>query len=223
MEAVVCRGHTGTMTHAALDMASAQAPATPPLTLAERLRQATAADHQAVEDRVDLMGIDSLARYQQVLIAFHGFWPGIESRIQAVLPPGLKAEWAPRWRAARLQADLLTLGSAATVVATLPCCQDWPEIAHEAEALGALYVIEGSSLGARHISRHLLGRLGLDAANGASFFAGHGEQTGPRWQRFREVLQQQLVTSEQQTRAVRGACQTFASLNRWFATSFAHG
>lgn len=214
------------MTHAALDMAPADdAIAAPtPLTLHERLKQATAADHQAVEDRVDLMGIDSLARYQRVLVAFHGFWPGIEVRINAALPSALQAEWAPRWRAARLPADLLMLGGESpAAVAALPVCRDWPAITSGAEALGALYVVEGSSLGARHISRHLQAGLGLDAASGASFFAGHGEQTGPWWLRFKAVLEQQLVTPEQQALAVQGACQTFASLNRWFASSLPHG
>lgn len=196
---------------------------TPP-TLHERLKQATAIDHQAVEDRVDLMGIDSLARYQRVLVAFHGFWPGIEVRINAALPSDLQVEWAPRWRAARLLADLLALGGESpTEVAALPVCKDWPAITNQAEALGALYVVEGSSLGARHISRHLQARLGLDAASGASFFAGHGEQTGPWWLRFKAVLEQRLITPEQQALAVQGACQTFACLNRWFAASLPHG
>ncbi|RZI85066.1 MAG: hypothetical protein EOP38_06545 [Rubrivivax sp.] len=214
------------MTDAALDMALADdaisAP-TPP-TLHQRLQQATAADHQAVEERVNLMGIDSLARYQRVLVAFHGFWPGIEVRINAALPPVLQLEWAPRWRAARLPADLSVLGGESpAAVAALPVCDDWPAITNEPEALGALYVVEGSSLGARHIGRHLQARLGLDAASGASFFAGYGEHTGPWWLRFKAVLQQQLATPEQQAMAVQGARQTFASLNRWFTSSLPHG
>lgn len=214
------------MTDAALDTALADdalsAP-TPP-TLHERLKQATAIDHQAVEDRVDLMGIVSLARYQRVLVAFHGFWPGIEVRINAALPSDLQVEWTQRWRAARLSADLLVLGGESpTAAAALPVCKDWPAITNQAEALGALYVVEGSSLGARHISRHLQARLGLDAASGASFFAGHGEQTGPWWLRFKAVLAQGVTTPEQQALAVQGACQTFACLNRWFAASLPHG
>jgi heme oxygenase len=212
------------MNHAVLDLALPRATAAPVPTLHERLQQATAADHQAVEDRVNLMGIVSLARYQRVLVAFHGFWPGIEDRIHAALPPDLQTEWAPRWRGARLANDLLMLaGESPAAVAALPACDDWPMITHEAEALGALYVIEGSSLGARHISRHLQARLGLEAASGASFFAGHGDQTGAWWLRFKEVLRGQLATPEQQALAVEGARQTFASLNRWFALTLAHG
>ncbi len=214
------------MMQAAPDTASlAPKPATPstPLTLPERLKQHTARDHAEVEACVDLMGIDSLGRYLSVLQAFHGFWPGMEARIQVVLPPALQQEWMSRWRAARLGPDLRLLGFSADAVAALPACDTWPEISSPAAALGALYVLEGSSLGARHISRHLADRLGLSADCGAGFFAGHGAQTGALWLRFKDVLQEQLTTPTEQAMAVNAAGQTFSCLNHWFQHSLGHG
>lgn len=169
------------------------------------------------------MGIDSLARYQAVLQAFHGFWPGIESQINTALPEPVRQEWAPRWRALRLSHDLQTLGLSLDDVKALPACTTWPVIDSPAAALGALYVVEGSSLGAKHISRHLGARLNLDAGSGAWFFAGHGDQTGPCWLRFKDLLQKQLVTDADQAAAVRSACDTFSCLNHWFQLSLPHG
>lgn len=209
------------MTQAALDAPPPVAePAAPP-SLHESLKHATARDHALVEARVDLMGIDSRLRYRKVLEAFFGFWPGIEARIGAALPGSLQAEWLPRWRAARLTHDLQKVGLTAQAIASLPTCQSWPTIGSMGAALGALYVVEGSSLGARHISRHLHARLGLDAETGAWFFAGHGEQTGACWLRFRELLAE-VPCEASQREAVEAASQTFSCLNRWFEENLAH-
>jgi heme oxygenase len=191
--------------------------------LPERLKRETAVDHAEVEDVVQLMRIDTPARYVAVLTAFHGFWPGIEARIAQALSVPLAAEFAPRWRAARLAEDLRKLGLSSGEVGALPTCTHWPRIDSPAAALGAMYVTEGSSLGARHISRHLHERLQLDAASGASFFHGHGEQTGELWLRFKAVLAEQLPTPAEQDRAVLAATQTFSFLNQWFKLVLCHG
>lgn len=191
--------------------------------LAERLKRDTATDHAEVEDTVQLMHIDTPARYVAVLAAFHGFWPGIEARIRQALSLPLQAEFEPRWRAGRLRDDLTTMGLSSAQIAQLPGSVHWPVIDSPAAALGAMYVTEGSSLGARHISRHLHQRLQLDAASGASFFFGHGDQTGSLWLRFKAVLAEQLPTPAEQDRAVLAATQTFSALNQWFKLALRHG
>nr|AAQ21352.1 Csw021 [uncultured bacterium] len=190
--------------------------------LADRLKRDTATDHAEVEDTVQLMHIDTPARYVAVLAAFHGFWPGIEARIGQALSLPLQAEFAPRWRASRLSDDLARMGLPAAQITQLPVCTQWPVIDSPAAALGAMYVTEGSSLGARHISRHLHECLQLDAASGASFFFGHGQQTGSLWLRFKALLAEQLPTRAEQDRAVLAATQTFSALNRWFKLALRH-
>lgn len=190
--------------------------------LADRLKRDTATDHAEVEDTVQLMHIDTPARYVAVLTAFHGFWPGIEARIGQALSLPLQSEFAPRWRASRLHDDLAKMGLPLAHMNQLPTCTEWPVIDTPAAALGAMYVTEGSSLGARHISRHLHERLQLDAASGASFFFGHGEQTGSLWLRFKAVLAEQLPTQAEQDRAVLAATQTFSALNQWFKRALRH-
>ncbi|MCE7054496.1 biliverdin-producing heme oxygenase [Algoriphagus sp. AGSA1] len=55
-------------------------------------------------------------------------------------------------------------------------------------ALGILYVIEGSTLGGRIISKHVQRTLGYTPDNGAAYFAGYGEDTGLFWKKFMTIL-----------------------------------
>ena len=53
--------------------------------------------------------------------------------------------------------------------------------AGEAAFLGAMYVMEGSTLGGRFLARHVETVLGLAPGRGDAYFQGHGEATGALW------------------------------------------
>ena len=62
-----------------------------------------------------------------------------------------------------------------------------------ASALGALYVMEGSTLGGQHLLRELLKsemvvRSGLRADAGLAYFTGYGSRTGDMWRQLLRVL-----------------------------------
>ncbi|WP_294311921.1 biliverdin-producing heme oxygenase [uncultured Chryseobacterium sp.] len=61
------------------------------------------------------------------------------------------------------------------------------EFTGENEALGALYVIEGSTLGGNVIARQLSKTEGFDGVT-FNFFGCYRENTGPMWKSFKEVL-----------------------------------
>lgn len=84
---------------------------------------------------------------------------------------------------------------------------------------GAIYVVEGASLGAQVIARAVMQRFGLGRENGAAFFTGDGARTGARWRRV-------LVWLDERDRGrcvrdadeiVAGACRTFAALSTWLS------
>ena len=52
------------------------------------------------------------------------------------------------------------------------------------EGLGALYVIEGATLGGQVITRYIQSALKIDATNGGRFFAAYGDRTGLLWRDF---------------------------------------
>ena len=56
------------------------------------------------------------------------------------------------------------------------------------EALGALYVLEGSTLGGRVVFEQATALRGISCRHGARFFYGHGQRTGQLWRDFLDAL-----------------------------------
>ena len=54
--------------------------------------------------------------------------------------------------------------------------------------LGALYVLEGSTLGGRLIARHLQPTFGFRDGKGDAYFRGHGDQTGALWREITAAI-----------------------------------
>ena len=62
---------------------------------------------------------------------------------------------------------------------------------NENEALGAMYVIEGSTLGGNVIAKQLSKTDGFDQI-AFNFFGCYQENTGPMWKNFKEVLDKEI-------------------------------
>jgi heme oxygenase len=88
-----------------------------------------------------------------------------------------------------------------------------PDVSSTGHWLGALYVLEGSTLGGQVISRHLEKHFGWKDGRGYSFFLGHGAHTGERW---REVVKTLESRPDAGNQIVFGAHHTFNQLNRCF-------
>jgi heme oxygenase len=84
-----------------------------------------------------------------------------------------------------------------------------PTIGTKAEALGALYVLEGSTLGGRTILRAL--RSQGVSTDGLDFLDPYGKDAGVNWRRFLRVLERETATSRTtMNECVSGAIRTFA-------------
>ncbi len=173
-------------------------PTRPPIL--ERLREQTRDCHDRLERRLDLLDEAlSAPRYAALLVRFHALWQGLEPRFASLLD---QAFWTPRRRLPWLDADLAALGLAP------PAPIAAPALADEAAALGALYVVEGSTLGGRIILRHL-DRLGLQPV---AYFSGYGEATGTMWKGF--VARLEAAPPDAAPAIVAGAGLTFDHLQR---------
>ena len=184
------------------------------------LRLTTRSEHERIERILRLDQPMSLERYGAILCGFDAFLRAWEPRIHAALPERLQPWFRARRRGGFASADVEWLRAVANVApvpmtaglaATLP-------LGDPAEAMGSLYVIEGSALGGRVIAPQLKRLLGLDQGCGASYFHGFGGETGAMWANFRAQAALEIGGSSRDTvSACQSAKRTFAALIELFA------
>jgi heme oxygenase len=118
-----------------------------------------------------------------------------------------------------LKQDLQTLGLDGDQIESLPTCEDLPGLDNDDFAFGSFYVLEGSTLGGRHISAMLEGSP--IPAQARRFFRSYGEETGTMWKQFCNTLES-FAEHGAHDNIVRGADATFRSLQRWIAKEGLH-
>jgi heme oxygenase len=177
-----------------------------------RLRCETAAEHIAVERSVPLMKSDlTKEEYVSTIGKIYQFVELWEERAAVEAPGWLREMLVARRRSSLLLGDLVCLN----VVPTRPLPEPvLPPTTSEAGFLGAMYVMEGSTLGGQLIARHLEKTLGLAAGNGYSYFQGHGAETGRLWREFCDVLQTRVPDAESH-KVIQAAQQMFRAFGAW--------
>lgn len=178
------------------------------------LRSGTAAEHAELERSLDLLdpGLDR-ARLTGVLARMHGFWLAAEAGLDAWadrFPADARhVGWDRRRRAELFAADLATLGA--------PGAEEGPELPVPAgtdQALGRLYVLEGSTLGGVLIDRHLASLPALSALR-LRAFSPYGGRTGVMWHGFRSAARARISAGGDAATMVAAARETFAALAYW--------
>lgn len=175
-----------------------------------QLRAATAMAHARLEHDLDLLRPPMLrSRFTRLLERFWSFhlaWePAIHRHavLDPVRPPCLRLE--------ALRLDLAALGLSAAYIERLPRCDPAERLTDSPEAaLGSLYVLEGSALGGRLITRALQACDWLPA-EGLRYFDLYGAEGGVVWRRLQDHLRS--VVSPAMVPAVQqGALATFELL-----------
>jgi heme oxygenase len=190
----------------------------PTPTAMQKLRNATRRVHAGVEDALPLLDPTlSRARYVEVVQAFQSFYAVLEPRISAVVSTHDSALGiADRAKLPLLARDLVAL-SAEPVRMGLSV--RIPDVHTPSHAIGALYVIEGATLGGQIIGKHLRDRLGIGATTGAAFFTGYAEATRGMWCQFTDHVDHRSELDLQV--AIETAIETFVTMTHWFATALA--
>lgn len=188
-----------------------------PRTLLQTLKVETRPHHERAERVVRLLSPDlTLSGYRRHLEALHGLHASLEARLAERLA-GLATELRleERWKLPLLEADLRELGHDEASLARLPRLAPPPSLPGVPEALGALYVLEGSTLGGQLILRHLRRHFEGVSAGGFAFFRAYGEAVGPMWKSFGEALLRLCPEPALAPRVVRGAQDTFEAFEAW--------
>lgn len=180
------------------------------------LRTATAQSHETVERTLDLLdpGLDR-PRLTAVFGRLLGFWSAAEAGLDAWAhrhpADAARLQWARRRRAALFAADLTALGGPSGE----PAVPALPDVPATDEALGRLYVLEGSTLGGTFIDRHLSGLPALGAGVRVRAFSPYGPETGAMWHAYRQATREHVAAGGDPHRVVGAARDTFAALAGW--------
>lgn len=170
--------------------------------------------HPAVSDLV--RPTYTMERYRNLLAAYFSFY--------AVLEPGIVAasanhaggfSYTERRKLPWLEADLRALGVDHPNCAATRSTGAGPWLpSNQAELIGVLYSIEGSTLGGQIISRSLQQHLGLTAEGGLRFFSGYGDQTEQKWSEFLEFAERLDDGPAELASAVDAAGSVFVAIER---------
>ena len=187
------------------------------LDLLGQLRIATREVHGRLESDLDLLRRPVCRRrigcFLEGMHGFHRVW---EPAAACILGP---AALEGRLKGPHLRADLLAMGRTEAEIDRLPLCRDASGLAQtRASALGAMYVVEGSTLGGQMISRALRGADWVPPAGLASFNP-YGAETGAQWRGFRTVLAE-AVPPQGEADVVAAALATFELLHGWLRPAF---
>jgi heme oxygenase len=186
------------------------------------LRTQTAPQHEALENTSLSRAIvsDALqeAQYVHYLKTMYLFAKPFESSCFSLLG-GVFSNLGERSRTAALESDLRHFGiDPASLLRTGDFNFETPVSVEE--AAGAMYVMEGSTLGGRVILKNLQNKLG-DMPSGTSYFQGYGADTGKKWKLFLDELWSYAANCNQQA-IYAGAVKTFSNLHGLFSKQDAH-
>ena len=183
-----------------------------------QLRQATVDAHERIECGLQYLVSPTLTRssYGRLLEAFHGYYSPLDQRLTAAaerLAEPLRF-WAIPSRTPLLALDLHRLGRDDRGISALPIAvAELPSIDSDANALGALYVVEGAALGGQVIWRAVAKTLGIRPATGCAFFYGRGTATCSRWRQFLTLLEGRPASEHAHIAGAARAC--FEGLEAW--------
>ncbi|MBS0534676.1 MAG: biliverdin-producing heme oxygenase [Proteobacteria bacterium] len=176
----------------------------PPTSISARhhLKRVTAGQHAALDGGFGALDLKSRNDYRQFLAAQAAVIVPLEDWLTRHDAGRILPDWPRRRRAAALAEDLAGLGAGAGAINIVMGAPSVPAM------LGVAYVLEGSRLGARYLSRMVAGSD--DAAVRANMrFLTHGAGL-PLWPSFLEILEARVTDAADNDEAARGARQAFA-------------
>ncbi|WP_232537410.1 biliverdin-producing heme oxygenase [Cystobacter fuscus] len=186
--------------------------------LLQSLKAETRPHHERAESVVRLMAPElSVSGYRAHLEALHALHAFLEPAVAEHLEvshPELRVN--ERRKLHLLREDLLALGHDALSLARLPPLARPPALPGVPEAFGALYVLEGSTLGGQLILRHLVRHFEGRPVGRFAFFRAYGENVGPMWKSFGDALLRACPEPALAPRVIRGAQATFDAFEARF-------
>lgn len=183
----------------------------------ERIKKETEENHVRMESSSLMSKITNrsitLSDYLKILGKFYGFFHPLEIQLDQLKDiENHLQDYSQRRKSSTLLKDIEQMGG---TKADCDLCNDLPFAGTMNEAFGILYVMEGSTLGGRMISKILEEKLSLSADHGINFFNGYGPLTGERWNSFRKSLVDFAATTNDEDLIIQSANLTFQKFYNW--------
>ncbi|MVW77770.1 hypothetical protein GOQ28_02410 [Bordetella sp. 02P26C-1] len=184
------------------------------LSLRDALRAATRAEHDDIENRMNLARDDyTREEYGQLLQRYHAFYEVFEAFLSERARASSRVAdfyYRDRRKVPWLESDLHALGLPRGSLRDAALADDLREqFADDARLLGALYVVEGSMLGGAVLAKQFKRRFELTAQSGLQFFTGYGADTKARWMDLQQLLSQYDDDARARSEAIEGARRMF--------------
>ena len=177
------------------------------MSLRQRLKVATQPYHDQTEQSSGPGAEFTLDDYRAFLRTAWLFHRSLESSLTDVLSPTTKEDlrWPERLKTPRIVRDLHELGvDPAASLASL----SFP-INSVPQALGALYVAEGSTLGGMMMKKMWEKDPLIGPHVSFQFLGCYGQQTGAYWKSFIAVLESTVTESDDEVETIAAAQATF--------------
>ena len=159
-----------------------------------------------------IRSINTREAYSDLLQLFSNYFGAIEAQVDPLIGPAVLADYTQRRKTKSLENDILALGGTANRNIQ---AEDVPEITNILQAFGALYVMEGSTLGGPHIVRMIQKKLDTADLKGFSFFQSYGDDMMLMWEKFKQVLDLQAKNEAEQQVILDAANETFLKFKIW--------
>lgn len=159
-----------------------------------------------------IRSINTREAYSDLLQLFSNYFGAIEAQVDPLIGPAVLADYTQRRKTKSLENDIIALGGTANRNIQ---AEDVPEITNILQAFGALYVMEGSTLGGPHIVRMIQKKLDTAVLKGFSFFQSYGDDMMLMWEKFKQVLDLQAKNEAEQQVILDAANETFLKFKLW--------
>jgi len=182
------------------------------IVLANQLKHDTLFHHQQLEKLVvgKIKNMNSLAGYHDLLNHFYSFFAGLEDLISEKTVQPYLEDYLARRKSQNLVTDIIGCGGEISEKAPKMAL---PVINNAVQAMGALYVIEGSTLGGQIISKMIFRQLNFVNHDCLSYFIGYGSQTETMWMRFKQSINE--IGEADAPELIRTANETFIKFKAW--------
>ena len=187
----------------------------------QKLRVETAECHIALEKNpysIALMHPNVTVKdYLTYLTKLYGFVYGFEKNVFPSLT-AIDPDIENRRKTHLMEQDISMLGGDLTKIRVMPDEVFLKHYTHEADALGGLYVLEGSMLGGNIIKRHLNEKLNHSVIDKMSYFTAYGVDTGKVWKSFLTILTNNASHKYKENAIIKSAIITFRLIDEWLTS-----